>query len=72
MKLKCVSRYQSRDVLHELGAIIEVSPEERHFLKTDAPGCFEDYVEVKEIPSPPMDKAIKAPPRSKRVRRTTK
>jgi len=69
MKMKCISPYRCRDVVFAVGAIFDATPEERLFLKADAPGCFEDYVEpvpeVKAVREPPMDKAIKEPPAAK-------
>jgi hypothetical protein len=55
--------YQAEDVF-------EASPELWLFLQSDSPGTFERVEEkAKEVAAPPVDKAVKSPPRSKATRR---
>ena len=61
-KLKCLQRYVNapRGLVFEEGQIFDTNYALRHFLLTDAPGCFELYEPEKAIKSPPRDKAVKS------------
>jgi hypothetical protein len=74
MKIRVKQAYACRDVSHPAGAVIEVTESEGAFLLRDAPGSFELFKpEVKEVAAPPVDKAVKSPPKSKApVRRRTR
>jgi len=71
-KLRVTSEYLNRglNVYYQPGAIVEVTEEERRFYLADSPGSFEDYAELehKEVQEPPVDKAVKRAPRTKRAR----
>ncbi len=71
-KLRVVSEYLNRgkNVHYKPGAIVECTDDERRFYLADSPGSFEDYAEPahKEVQEPPIDKAIKRAPRTKRVK----
>ena len=55
MRLRCLAPYRNATIAHEPGAVFEVTPEERLFLKADSPGTFEDVVEEPEVKEPPVD-----------------
>lgn len=73
MKLRCTGNYINgpRNLVYRKGEVFDASPDLRAFLLADAPGCFEELEEPSEtaekgLDAPPMDKAIKSPPKKKR------
>jgi hypothetical protein len=70
MTLRCVSRYTNtaRALSFVPGQEFEVAPDLGAYLLADAPGCFEEVHLApagKDLTTPPVDKAVKAPPRRK-------
>lgn len=71
MKLKVVSEYRSARERYTEGQVIDVTEAQADWLKRDAPGCFEDYVEpepepaVKAPEAPEQNKMIGAAPKKK-------
>ena len=61
-KLKCIARYSNGPLglSYSVGDEFEVDDTLAHFLRTDAPGCFEP-VKKKAVRKPRKDKAVKAP-----------
>jgi len=68
-KLKLLDQYVSNMGRFKKGDVIEVNDKMAQWLMNDAPLCFEEFIEVKEIEEPPQDKAVKSPPRKKSVGR---
>jgi len=67
-KLKVISQYKNTATgeLYPEGSTIEVDPLHAEFLKRDAPGCFEDWIEPK---AKPKRKAPSKPRANKQVKR---
>lgn len=60
--LKVKSRYLNRDVVYNVGQVIEVDDDYAAWLMRDCPTCFEDikpHGEAKAMIGPPADKMIK-------------
>ena len=65
-KLKVLSDYRSRGVFYRRGDVIEVDEAMAHWLRSDAPGCFEEWQpEQKAMQAPPVDKMVHSAPVTK-------
>lgn len=69
MKIKCLKRYKNGalGVSYKPGQEVEVSDQMYHYLKQDAPGCFED-VATKAPSEPAKNKAVRKPRAKKAVK----
>lgn len=67
VKLRVISRYVCRDVVHEVGHEWFPSEAEMRFLMADAPGCFEIVQPKPPAPAEPEVRAPERPPRNRAI-----
>ena len=65
-RLRCVGRYtnDARGLAFAVGDEFDADPALLTYLTADAPGCFAPVM-VKQVATPPQDKAMKAPDKAK-------